>query len=305
MLVRLRRTARNTFGILSPFSFQALITLVSLRVYSYWGLLLALWACIVISLYAWWRTLARARAILHTPTSLIASAAQGYSELRGRGLPLAGKPLLSPVTYLPLLWFRLETYTRDNRGKWRFSNVTESDTSFMLDDGSGLCAVDPEGAEMLVRHRETFTQGDVRYVQWSLLEHAPIYVLGDFATLGSINPEFDMTAQMRELLECWKTDKKELLRRFDLDGNGTIDAREWELARAQARREVLRQRNEILTAPEAHIMRRPAHGLYLISDLDPDKLARRHRLIAALHALVFIGIAAALAWLYQLGALPA
>lgn len=299
MLVRLRLDRAN---VALPLVQLGLIAF-ALRAGTHWGSVAALAMLLATGLWGWLRSVQHARLILDTPTARIASAAQGYTELRGRGQPLAGTPLLSPVNGLPVLWYRVAIYHKDSDGRWRHRDTVESDASFLLDDGSGNCAIDPEGAEMLLRRREVFEHGDVRQVQWALINGDPIYVLGDFATLGSITPEFDTAAQVRDLLAAWKRDHPELLRRFDLDGDGELDLREWELARAQARREVRRQRQELLAAPEAHIMRRPADGrLYLISDLDPARIARRYRLWAAFHTVVFLGSAAATAWLHQIGA---
>lgn len=253
-------------------------------------------------LYGALRALHHARLIADTPTARIASAAQGYTELRGRGQPLGGTPLLSPVNALPVLWYRLQTERRRSNGEWRVVNTDTSDASFLLDDGSARCAIDPEGAEMLVRRRDVFTQGDLRYTQWSLIRHDRLYVIGDFATLGSVDAHTDTAARVRELLAAWKADRPALLARFDLDGDGEIDLREWELARAQARREVRRQQAAAAAAAEMHVMRRPADGrLYLISDLDPERIGRRYRGFAAFHAVVFLGAAAALAWFGQIG----
>ncbi len=300
MLVRLRLDRAN---VALPLVQLGLVAL-AFRAGTHWGSLAALGMLLATGLWGWLRSVQHARLILDTPTARIASAAQGYSELRGRGRPLAGTPLLSPVNGLPVLWYRVAIYHKDSGGRWQHRDTIESDASFMLDDDSGTCAIDPEGAEMLLRRRDVFERGDVRQVQWALISGDPIYVLGDFSTLGSIAPEFDTAAQVRDLLAAWKRDHPELLRRFDLDGDGQIDLREWELARAQARREVNRQRQEILAAPEAHLMRRPADGrLYLISDLDPARIARRYRLWAAFHMAVFLGSAAATAWFHPFGVL--
>ncbi len=267
-----------------------------------WGTLFALAVLMGSGLFGWLRAIQHARLILDTPTSRIASAAQGYTELRGRGLPLDGTPLLSPFDGLPVLWYRLVTARRQGDGKWRHESTVESDASFLLADASGTCAVDPEGAEMLVHRRDVHTRGDMRYTQWSLISQDPLYVLGDFVTLGSIDPQLDTAAQVRELLAHWKADKPGLLARFDLDGNGEIDLGEWELARAQAKREVRARRDAVLRAPEAHLMRRPEDGrLYLISDLDPARIARRYRLWAGFHVVVFLGAAGTTAWLQQIG----
>lgn len=267
------------------------------------GGFLALALLLASALWGWLRALRHARLIADTPTARIASAAQGYTELRGRGQPLGGTPLLSPLDGLPVLWYRLVTEHRQADGKWRRTDTVESDASFLLQDDSGVCAIDPEGAEMLVRRRDVVTRGEQRHTQWSLIRHDRLYVLGAFATLGSVSPALDTATQVRELLAEWKTDHPALLARFDLDGNGELDLREWELARAQARREVRRRRDEALAAAEAHVVRRPDDGrLYLISDLDPERIARRYRRWAGFHLVVFVAAAAATAWLQQAAA---
>lgn len=296
MLVRLRRDGLNFSLPIVQLGLAAL----ALRIDSRLGSLTALALLLVSGLFGWLRAVRHARLIIDTPTARIASAAQGYAELRGRGRPLAGVPVLSPLTGLPVLWYRLQTFRKQRDGKWRHEATTESDASFLLDDGSGECAVDPEGAEMLIRRRDVEQRGELRRIQWCLLPQDPVYVLGEFATLGSITPAFDTAAQVRDLLAHWKADRAALLRRFDLDGDGTLDLAEWELARAQARREVERQRREIHAAPEAHVVRAPADGrLYLISDLDPAHIARRYRRWALFHLAVFLGAAAACAWFAQ------
>lgn len=299
MLVRLRRDVAN---IALPAAQIAIIAII-VGIDTGWGSLAGLALLMATGLFGWLRSVKHARLILDTPTSRIASAAQGYTELRGRGRPLDGTPLLSPVNALPVLWYRVTTQRRQRDGKWRHVGTNESDASFLLDDGSGMAAVDPEGAEMLVRRRDVYNDGDLRHTQWSLIASDRIYVLGDFVTLGSISPEFDTAAQVRDLLAEWKRKRTELLARFDLDGDGEIDLREWELARTQARREVTKQRRESLAAAEAHVVRKPhARRLYLISDLDPTVIARRYRLWAGFHAAIFLGAAAATAWFDRIGA---
>ena len=266
------------------------------------GSLAALAVLLGSGLFGTLRALRHARLIADTPTARIVSAAQGYTELQGRGSPLAGDPLLSPVNALPVLWYRLRIERRQRDGKWRLVSADTSDASFLLDDGSARCVVDPEGAEMLVRRCDVFVRDDLRYTQWSLIEHDKLYVIGDFATLGSAEVRTDTAAEVRELLAVWKADRPALLQRFDLDGDGEIDLREWELARAQARREVRQRQAEALAAPELHLMRRPSDGrLYLISDLAPERIGRQYRWLAAFHAAVFLGASAATAWFAQIG----
>ena len=301
MLTRLRRDIAH---VTLP-TLQVITVAIMLKTAPGKGWELGIGVLAVSGLAGWLRSLRTTRAISDTPTSRIASAAQGYVELTGRGRPPDGTPLLSPVNGLPVLWYRVETSRRQSDGKWRHVSTDESDTSFLLDDGSGVCAVDPEGADMMVSRKETYTQGDTRHTQWCLINQDRIYVLGDFATLGSITPDFDIGRQTRELLDHWKSDRTRLLERFDLDRNGEIDLREWELARSQARREVTKLRDEILSAPEAHVVRKPASkALFLISDLPPDRLASRYRWWSVYHVAVFLASAAgAAAWLNNVSGL--
>lgn len=298
MLVKLRHTPLD---VVLPFvQFGAVVLALSTGKGP--GSVAGLGVLLATGLLGWKRALRHARLIADTPTSRIASAAQGYTELRGRGQPLGGAPVLSPINGLPVLWYRVLVEERQRDGKWKRESMDESHASFLLEDASGQCVVDPEGADMMVKRCDIVRRGDTRYTQWSLIRHDRLYVLGDFATLGSVSTDFDASAQVRELLASWKADHPALLARFDLDGNGEIDIREWELARAQARREVRRLQAEAMAAPELHVMRRPAdRRLYLISDHDPVQIARRYRGLAAFHACVFLGAAAAGAWFMQIG----
>ncbi|TVO64109.1 hypothetical protein [Denitromonas ohlonensis] len=240
--------------------------------------LVALVLVVAAALFGWLRSIHHSRLILDTPTSRIASAAQGYTELFGQGMPLDGAPLYSPLNGLPVLWYRLVVDEKDG-DSWRRFSDDESDASFLLDDGSGQCAVDPEGAELLITRKDVVIRDDRRYTQWCLIKQDPIYVIGDFTTLGSIDPAHDTARQVRDLLADWKADHPRLLERFDLDGDGQVDLQEWELARAEAKREVRRQQAELHAAAEAHIVRKPeGRRLYLISDLDPSQLGRRYQL---------------------------
>ena len=83
----------------------------------------------------------KARAAVRS-TSKVASAAQGYVELIGSGRPLAGAPLISPVSQLPCLWYRYKIERKTSDNKWVLEDKGESDASFILEDGTGECVVD-------------------------------------------------------------------------------------------------------------------------------------------------------------------
>ena len=255
----------------------------------------------VISLFAWVAALRRRRAIVDTPTSRIASAAQGVVELSGRGKPLE-PPLFSRLHGLPCLWYRYQLEEKQDN-EWKIVAEEESDLSFILDDGSGTCVVDVEGAEILTKHQETRNSENHRMTEWKLLIGDLIYARGGFHTLGGGAVELDAREDVGNLLAEWKKDQANLLKRFDLNGDGLLDETEWNLARQAARREVARLHRELRNDADVHTLRRPGNDQpYLISNLDPQHLARRFLLRAAAHLVVFLTSLATMAWVWQQGA---
>jgi hypothetical protein len=239
-----------------------------------------------LALVAWVFALRYARAIADTPTSNIASAAQGYVELLGRGLP-AGAPLAAPLKGLPCLWYRYRV-ERKQGDKWVTEESGESTASFQLDDGSGRCLVDPEGAEVLPRSQETWHAGERRYMQALLIEGEPVYVIGNFRTLGGDSLDLSVAEDVKHLLAEWKRDMPTLMERFDRNGDGMLDMEEWERARAEARREVERNHRALRAAPDTHLVGLPSDDrLYLISSLPPEKLRRRYLLWTFAHLAIF------------------
>ncbi|MDR1709252.1 MAG: E3 ubiquitin ligase family protein [Candidatus Accumulibacter sp.] len=250
----------------------------------------------IISLVAWMFSIWHRRAITDTPASRIASAAQGYVELSGTGRPLDAPPLLSHVTCMPCLWYRRESYVRSG-SRWIPEDKDESVIPFIIDDGTGRCVVDPEGAEIITRHMRTRAAKNRRTTEWLLLPNDAIYALGEFRTLGGGTVELDARRDLNDLLTAWKKDRPNLLRRFDLDRDGEISEKEWGLARQAARREVSKMHREARAADEVHTLRCPAGGRhYLISNLDPNKMSRHYLRWSFLHLAVFLIAFAALPW---------
>ncbi|WP_153109353.1 hypothetical protein [Propionivibrio limicola] len=296
MLVNLRRG----YGQFITSGAQLILLFIGLKAESRAGWLVSLALMTAISLIAWMSTLKRRRAITDTPTSRIASAAQGYVELIGTGKPLDHPPLLSHLTHLPCLWYRYQVEEKSSDNKWHTVSQGESDTSFIIDDATGRCVVDIEGAEILTRHKETWTAGRYRNTEWKLLINDEIYALGEFKTLGGASIELDANHDLNALLTEWKKDQRDLLRRFDLNGDGTIDMQEWALARQAARREVSKMHRETRNESDVHTLRCPGNGRhYLLSNLNPNKLARRYLGWSAFHLAVFFGALAAVPYVLQ------
>jgi len=249
-----------------------------------------------VGLWAWLAALARHRAIADTPTSRIASAAQGYVELVGQGRALPGAPLFSPMSGLPCLWYRYTLQERVNN-RWEQARGGESEQAFLLDDGSGHCLVDPGGAEVHVSRGETRQVGDRRYTEWLLLAGAPLYVLGQFTSSSASHQDLDERQDLDDLLHDWKGDPGELKRRFDRDGDGRIDPEEWNDALAAARQQVREGHRQRLREPIRHRLGKPRRAPYLISDHAPDTLGRRHARWAAAHLGTLLALVGAWSWL--------
>jgi hypothetical protein len=286
---------RKGYGQFITSGAHLLLLLFAIRVHSRAGWIACLTLMAGISLVAWTSTLRRRRAITDTPTSRIASAAQGYVELFGKGLP-PDPPLCSHLTSLPCLWYRWKSEVKSGN-KWRVEGSGESEMPFIVDDGSGRCLIDPEGAEILTRHKESWRRGNYRFTEWKLLIKDEIYVLGELKTLGGASAELDPRQDLIELLSTWKRDQAALLKRFDLDGDGEIDEKEWGLARQAARREVSRMHREARGESDLHTLNCPRNGrLYLLSNIDPNQLARRYLRWSVFHFVVFLGALGTIPW---------
>ncbi|MEX0959405.1 MAG: hypothetical protein WDZ63_08950 [Burkholderiales bacterium] len=260
-----------------------------------WTVVLALMA--MLAFLAWTMSLRRARLIADTPTSRIFSAAQGYVEIAGQGLAHPQGMLKSHSGSLPCIWYRYVVERRTGNNKWRRIDSGTSTESFLVDDGSGRCLVDPDHAEVVSTHKRRWMTGDYRHTEWVLLPSDRIYAIGQFSTVGGAGSDLSLSRDVSELLAEWKANRPALLERFDLDGDGEIGEDEWLLARGQAQREVKQLHREIRTQPGTHILHMPHDGrLLLIANIDPEKLARRYRIWAVLHLAAFIGGVGGMAW---------
>lgn len=297
MTRRPRRTA-GTPLLAATAQFVLLVAALYLESATAWTACLGLIA--LAALVGWISALRRRRAITDTPTSRIASAAQGYVEIHGRGRPFDDNPLCSPLTALPCLWYRFQVEEADHNNSWRTVAEGESDASVLVDDGSGTVLIAPDHAEIISRHKEVWTRDGRRYTEWKLLAGDPIYALGDFATIGGSHLELNADADLRELLGNWKASPQTLRQRFDLDGDGELSVEEWQLARAAARREVAAQHREARRQPDVHILRRPAENRpHLISNIDPERLTRRFGWWSAYHLAAFLAALAAIPRFWQ------
>ena len=286
----------------------------------FWFILALLVLATGTAFYFIWRSLHRARIIEDTPTARVRSAHQGYLELEGEGRLLDGTPIVAPLTGTHCLWYRYRIQHReshrDSRGHsrttWNTIQSGVSDGLFALDDGTGRCIIDPDGAEVVTVTNDVWYghdvfprqgppaskswfrlgSGDYRYTEERLMP-GPVYALGWFNTVRTA--QGDVNSEVALLLRDWKSDQSGLLSRFDRDGNGIIDAGEWDAAREAALQEVIRLRSHRPHAPASHVLARAPSGRhpFLISAVPQQVLTarfRRRALIALI--LTFVGVAA-------------
>ena len=173
--------------------------------------------CGLICLYYSLDLLKKARILEDNPTSKIRSAAQGFVELSGISKSfLPNKPIYGKFTGTPCAWYEcvVETYYKTTVGLetaegWNVLDRYHCQEPFLLDDGTGECAIFPEGAEINVsgsiqwqgRTRYPTPRptsfwdwlffsngGPYRYTEFRLELDTPLFVSGRFQTIHRDNP---------------------------------------------------------------------------------------------------------------------
>jgi len=253
----------------------------------------ALLAISAVSFFAWVANYRRYRQVHDLPTSKVASAAQGYVELVGRAQPLPGEPVLSRLSRVPCCWYSFQVEERDSDNKWRTVDRGSSVEQFLLVDETGQCVISPDGAEVLSGEHASWQDGDRKYNEDLVLPASALYAIGEFstATAAPVTAR-DERSDVGALLAEWKADRRTLQQRFDLNRDGSIDVKEWELARLQALREVHKRNSEMASrsVEGANLLRKPQDGrLFLLANELPGRLGARYRFWSWVHLAIFFG----------------
>ena len=252
----------------------------------------------------------RARLIEDTPTSKLRSAAQGYVELEGDAAVMDGPPIVAPLTHTPCAWFQFRVEEKESddggrhhNGRWRVISRGRSEGLFLLRDDTGQCVVDPDGALVTPsvtqvwygntptpppgiigpRERHWFGTGSYRYREERLHPGDYLYAIGDLRSAGGGVEGPTRAEAVRELLAAWKRDQPRLLARFDRNGDGAIDAAEWDQARDAAEHEAAAELGRRLSEPGVLLLSRPPDGQrpFLLSSEPPHRLSGRYKRYAA------------------------
>lgn len=180
------------------------------------------------------------RQIENTPTSRARSVAMGMVEIQGRAVRRYA--LVSPMTHLACVYWRLQKFRRDQNDQWKSVGVSSSGpVPFELEDATGRITIDPQGASIRPRHRQEGFPGQMsmifsggssdqqeKWVEEILGEGATLYVLG-FASAPRLQ-RASLRERTIERLQLLKSDPQ-ALRRYDSDGDGRISEAEWDTAR--------------------------------------------------------------------------
>lgn len=194
------------------------------------------------------------RRIENTPTSKARSAAMGMVEVHGRARRLYA--LVSPISQLPCVYYCLKKYQRRRSDDaWRLTRVTSSgNIPFLLEDDSGKIQIDPRGAILKPKFSSEGFPGQSnilfssasessQYEKWReevLHEGSNLYVMG-FAHSAPNNNGGTVNDTVKQKLRDLKTDRNALMR-YDKDGDGNIDAGEWDQARSDMEQQALREK---------------------------------------------------------------
>ncbi|MCU7917852.1 MAG: hypothetical protein KZQ88_13700 [Candidatus Thiodiazotropha sp. (ex Dulcina madagascariensis)] len=278
----------------------------------FWATLLTLTS--LLALYFAFRNIHRARLIEDTPTSRIRSAPQGYVELIGVATMMPGEPVIAPLSGTPCCWWRYKTERKGDKG-WRTVRTDKSDSLFLIQDATGECILDPDGASITPSEKSiwygpnatptggpdkgtgtthnTFNRfglrisinttfgGDYRYSEETIVPGDPLYAIGLFTSIGEMDRKAMRDDMIKGRLRQWKADHAALLQRFDKNRDGRIDVDEWETARHTAKREVTREQMQEDQQP-LHTLSSTGSGRrpLLISTKEEFDLVRRHRYLA-------------------------
>ena len=190
------------------------------------------------------------RHIENTPTSKIRSMAMGMVEIHGRARRLYA--LVSPMTQRSCVWYRLRTYRKDNKNRWKLvRQINSNHVPFQIDDGTGRVVVDPNGASIEAKTRQTGFSGpsnwgstsfqsstdrDEKWVEDIVYEGTSLYVMGFAQPLKK--QRVSLRDRVNTILQQLKLDRQ-AMHRYDTNGDGQVDGEEWQAARRDAERDAI------------------------------------------------------------------
>ncbi len=244
------------------------------------------------------------RMVENTPTSNVRSLSMGMTELAGRARPYYDLRTAHTLTRCIFYECRYYKYQRSrDTNRWRLTRtISSGKLAFYLEDETGRVLINPGGAYYSITRTSQTIHGrfipslaikledpNTRVTEDLIPLGARIYVLGSahLQRQGKKHRE-----RLVERLRSLKADAARMAR-YDSDGDGRIDEREWEAARADMEQQVYA---ESLAADqgvrETVVVEKPRFGLlpFIVADSEAGllrKLAFRTWLFLACGAVAF------------------
>jgi hypothetical protein len=245
----------NDASIINKATYMTALSLMSL-----------LWAFVLYS---------RIRLIEGTPHTRLNSAAQGYAVLEGKVSLYDGEVVRGPHKELPpMVWYSKYLYT--------------SSAGFLLDDGNGICTIDPRDAEVI-----TPLKHYAPYTYHAIYPAETVYVIGQFETLSKQRNEHERKALVSSKIVEWKRDSIKFLDYFDKNKDGTIDDVEMAVVRNAADRVVDNSLEEVYQQPASHVVSSPTDGRpFILSSIHPEELIKHYKLALILHLSAWLTLTA-------------
>ncbi len=188
------------------------------------------------------------RQVENTPTSKVRSVAMGMVEVKGKALRQYA--LISPMSHVPCVYYRLTKYRREENKQWTATSTSSSDSvPFYLEDETGRVEIDPTGCRVRAGTRQEGSPGQVgllrfdgeadeKWVEEIIVEGTLLYVLGFAAVKREDGPTLN-ERKIEALRELKRNPQN--LQQFDTDGDGKISEDEWDAARAAVEEKVLHE----------------------------------------------------------------
>lgn len=228
------------------------------------------------------------REMENTPTSRIRSLAMGMVEIKGQALRQFA--LVSPMSHMPCVYYRLTKYRRERNNNWRVSSISSSSyVRFKLEDDTGQVEIDPSGCRVSAGTRQEGSPGQVglfgrsddrdeKWVEEVIVEGTLLYVLGYASVKKAIGPS--RAERKAEALRELKRDPQ-AMRQLDRDGDGHISAAEWDDARSAVEDQLLHaslSADKERKKQEEHVLigKRKGHPLIISETHSENQLTQRY-----------------------------
>jgi hypothetical protein len=241
---------------------------------------LALFIGAIYSVYKIYQIHQRYRFIQDTATSRIASAAQGYVELKGLAELLPESNITSPFSQRKCVWYQCKIDVKQTTGKrshWIEESNRISEEIFLIKDDTGACIVIPEDALVIASHQRVWYGnalqashlnakssgfssliglGNYRFTEKMIFVADPLYVIGDFESVRkNINEQ-------------------------------SIQKQEWSKIKQHAEMKVMQQHQQAVI----NTIRKPneKNHPFVISTISEGELLRNKRLSLTLYVMLFL-----------------